>query len=482
MDEKLIQKWLDEGTISKKQADKMLSDIRSKGNRFIAIISIIGAVLIFVGFAWLIARNWHQIPDVLKVLILLTATLGAFASGVISREKKHEGVGRALITLGALLYILSLFLISQIYNLATTPQHYAWLMFLAWSVIMLTAYLLDSIENVVVGMICFVIWTIVQYFAQVQREPEVFGFVLIFLGIGVIMYSVYLLHKKLSHKFMPVYRFWTVFYILALFYIMSFQVTLPYLSEYNLSMLTSFVIVLFAIAVAAFIGAALFKGPSYNMAGFAGLIIILVLLVLATKVGAGLVGYCQAISCYELTRTQCDNAQPPLYCEWQDNQCMEQTCWDLKTEQACLNREQCIWDVDTCIQSRMAENLWDICSDNNNMKEECDANALCRWRPGGSPEDNLPTSLWLLWILNNFIFIGVIILMIWFGQKEGSGKIVSLSLYAFILEIISRYIGFWMDFEGYLAFSILAIAGGAMLIAGAYYVPKWRKKLLSRTK
>jgi len=55
-------------------------------------------------------------------------------------------------------------------------------------------------------------------------------------------------------------------------------------------------------------------------------------------------------------------------------------------------------------------------------------------------------------------------------------------LWAFSLEIISRYIGFWLDFKGYFAFSILAILGGLMLIFGARLIPKWRRKILEKTK
>ena len=99
------------------------------------------------------------------------------------------------------------------------------------------------------------------------------------------------------------------------------------------------------------------------------------------------------------------------------------------------------------------------------------------WGRGG-----LPTSLWLLWILNNFVFIGFIILMIRYGQSIGVPNIVGISIQAFILEILSRYIGFWMDLRGYFAFSVLAILGGLMLIIGAWQIPKWRRRLLENTK
>ena len=129
--------------------------------------------------------------------------------------------------------------------------------------------------------------------------------------------------------------------------------------------------------------------------------------------------------------------------------------------------------------------MYQICSENNNQKSSCLENKLCNWQPSYSwwgSAGQLPTIYWILWILNNIVFIGFIILIIWYGQKIGSTKIVNLSFNVFILDILSRYIGFWMDFKGYFAFSILAILGGLMLIGGAWLIPKIRKKLLEQTK
>ena len=79
-------------------------------------------------------------------------------------------------------------------------------------------------------------------------------------------------------------------------------------------------------------------------------------------------------------------------------------------------------------------------------------------------------------------FIGFIILVLAYGQSVGSKAIINLGFLAFILEIISRYIGFMMQFSGYLMFSILAILGGIILIAGALLIPKWRRKIMKEAK
>lgn len=413
VDEKQIKKWLNEGTINQAQAKKMLSDSSldksaEKSNKFITIIATIGAVLIFIGIAWLIAKNWHQIPDLIKVFILVLATVAAFVFGVFLRQKKHEGVGRSLLVLGALLYILSVFLIAQIYNVSIEIQGYAWLLFFCWPIIILIAYFLDSKENLVISMIVFLIWITVQYVASVLSSHFIsdsgFGiilaFVLMYLSVGALLYGVSAFHSSIKHSFADVYRFWTVFYFFIIFYILSFQAMLTVLNNYTFdpNAFPVFLVLLIIICLFGFLVGLLFSASKASkhsvsikeIGGFIGILAMLLIMIVLTKMGEGSVGFFGFNS-------------------------------------------------------------------------------------------HLSTALWLLWIFNNFVFIGFIVLMIWYGQKYNSTKIINLALFAFILEIISRYIGFWMNLEGYFAFSVLAIVGGLMLIFGALYIPKLRKKLLEDT-
>jgi uncharacterized membrane protein len=552
VDDKQIKQWLKEGTITEAQANKMLADSSSgkseeKSNKFIAIIAIIGAVLIFIGFAWLIAKNWHQIADFVKVLILVSATVAAFVSGVISRQKNHEGVGRSLITLGALLYILSLFLISQIYDLTTTAQHYAWLLFFAWTVILIIAYLIDSPENVVVSMLVFFPWLIVQYISSFSKNsnlPEqgiIFSFILMFISAGVLLFGLSTFHHSIKHRFTNIYRFWTVFYFLLIFYLLSFQSFLPMISEFSFEAgaFTFFLVVFVLLCLLGFILGTLFatsKNPGSLKESmiFIGILAILLILISLTKIGSGLVGYCNEKSCYDFKdSTDCGSSQSPLICEWKTDRlnnpgycqevncynfksetectslaahkplvcewktdqynnlgsCQQVNCFDIKTQTECAalyigSGSNCVWQNNQC-QQNWNNQLYETCNKYTNQKNNCEANGLCSWHPSyglSGASGGLPTSLWLLWILNNIIFIGFIILIMWYGLNIGSTKIVNLALFAFILEIVSRYIGFWMDFKGYFAFSILAILGGLMLIFGAWQIPKWRRKLLEKTK
>ena len=515
VDEKQIKQWLKDGTITSTQAKKMLGDsskeiAEEKSNKFVTIVATIGAILVFIGIAWLIARNWHQIPNVLKVTILIFATLASFISGVLLRQKEYDGVGRSLITLGALLYILSLFLISQIYNLGTTSQHYAWLLFFAWTIILAISYLVDSKENLIISILVFFPWAILQYLSSISnnaKEGVILGFVLIFLSAGVLLYGISILHNSIRHRFTNIYRFWVVFYFLLIFYILSFQSLLPILSGYSFetSTFSIFLIIFIVVCFFGFTIGTVFAANKDSISikeifSFLGILAILFILILSTKAGADLVGRCEAKSCYSFkTSADCSSAPDPLVCEWKNNPentrgyCEQVSCYNFRNETDCNSASpklNCNWQKDNndCNQKKEDNselNLYEICNKYNDQKDNCVKNSLCTWMPSYGFFDSskgLPTTLWILWILNNFAFIGFIILMIWYGQSIGSTNIINISLWAFILEIISRYIGFWLDFKGYFAFSILAILGGLMLIFGARLIPKWRRKILEKTK
>lgn len=483
----------------------------NRGSVFVNIVSTIGAVLIFIGIAWLIAKNWHQIPNPVKVIILVFATLISFISGVFARQNEHEGAGRALIVLGALLYIVSVFLIAQIYATPTGLQGYAWLLLLCWPVIILTAYFLDSQENLVISMIVFLVWVEVQYMASLSSggdfgEGIIFGFILLYLSIGALLYGLVLLHSSLKHRFTNVYRFWTVFYFIMIFYTLSFQSSLPMISEYSFEAgaFSFFLILLIILCFFSFIIGLLVAASKNSISfkeviGFVIAILVILTLVLSTKAGAGLVGYCYLKNCGEFqTSAECASAPNPLLCEWatprenefQQAYCREMNCYNYQTEEECnstSDKIECSWMNNRCVGSRASSPYYDnykTCEKYNNQKENCLGQELCSWRASYNMgfRNKLPTSLWFLWLVNNVVFIGFIIVIIGYGQSVSSTKIINLGLLAFIIEILSRYIGFWFDFSGYFMFSILAILGGILLILGGIFIPKWRRKLLNEEK
>jgi uncharacterized membrane protein len=95
---------------------------------------------------------------------------------------------------------------------------------------------------------------------------------------------------------------------------------------------------------------------------------------------------------------------------------------------------------------------------------------------------NTSPGLLVLWILDNVLFIGVILAVIGYGVKSKKSSLVNLGILFFVLEIITRYIGFIMDLGGQMGFAVVSIIGGLILIFGGWSIEKWRKNLLAKTK
>jgi hypothetical protein len=144
--------------------------LKNKGGMFSfgTIVAVFGSILIALGFAWLIAQNWHQMPAALKISILLTTTVVAYIVGIILRMHEYEGIGKSLLVLGALLYTLSIFLIAQIFSTGTTPQGVAWLLFLSWIGVLAASLIFESGASLIIVVVEFFIWTLYQFWAFVE--------------------------------------------------------------------------------------------------------------------------------------------------------------------------------------------------------------------------------------------------------------------------------------------------------------------------
>ena len=102
-----IQKLHDAGLITDEQRQKIIEHFQLKedgGNKFLAIVSIIGAVLIAAGIALLISAHWNEIPRGVKI----AAGHSAHARlprrrlvGARSRTGKYRKTGEALHLIGS---------------------------------------------------------------------------------------------------------------------------------------------------------------------------------------------------------------------------------------------------------------------------------------------------------------------------------------------------------------------------------------------
>ncbi len=172
-----IQKLHDAGLITDEQRDKIIEHFNLKedgGNKFLAIVSVIGAVLITAGIILLISAHWNEIPRGVKIAAGIALMLGAHAGGWWLRGRggdasspnlsapgasqprgKYRKTGEALHLIGSGLFLANIALIGQIYNIVSRPPN----AFLLWWIgIAALPWLLRSKAQHVLLLLAFGIW------------------------------------------------------------------------------------------------------------------------------------------------------------------------------------------------------------------------------------------------------------------------------------------------------------------------------------
>ncbi len=201
VDKNQIEQWLKEGTITEEQAKKMLSDTsqyrkEKSSNKLIVALSTIGAIVLGIGVILFIASNWQKIPNVMKVLILLGSTAGAYYSGYVLKYQKQTlvKVGVSLIFLAALLFGATIFLIAQMYHINANNHT----LILIWLIgIIPLVYALKTEPIAGLASLLFFIWIPLFVFRNMSFEivsRDLFGLPVFYLVSGVLLFGIGGLH------------------------------------------------------------------------------------------------------------------------------------------------------------------------------------------------------------------------------------------------------------------------------------------------
>src|SRR3989338_8466781 len=122
-----LQGLINQGTITHDQAVAVMNafSVSRKekhafmiGERFLKLLSVLGAILIGIGVILFFAANWRDIPPMGKTILLVGSTLAAYGIGYFLRYHKqtYATIGEAVFLIGAFLYGTSIFLILQTYH------------------------------------------------------------------------------------------------------------------------------------------------------------------------------------------------------------------------------------------------------------------------------------------------------------------------------------------------------------------------------
>lgn len=232
IDQKLINKWYTEKTINKAQATKMMADVtnyskESRSNKFITLISTIGAILLGIGAILFIASNWQELSQLMKVIILVGSTFAAYYVGYLFKYQKQNlpKVGSALLFLGALLFGATIILITQIYNINANNH----ILILLWLIgILPLVYALRSAPIAGLTTILFYLW-IGLFFSQRNEWWffEVLGrfSIVLFIAGSIMLFAIGGLHY-LSPKLKDIariYRLGSLKVLMICLFLLTFE-------------------------------------------------------------------------------------------------------------------------------------------------------------------------------------------------------------------------------------------------------------------
>lgn len=154
-----IQKIHAAGLITEVQRQRIVAHfgLKEGGSRFLAIISMIGAVLVAAGVILLISANWEGVPKFFKIAVGLALLFGAHAGGWYLREvrKEYLKTAEALHLVGSLLFLANIALVGQIYHLSSRPPNAILLWWMGFAVL---PWLLRSKAQFILLLLAFGVW------------------------------------------------------------------------------------------------------------------------------------------------------------------------------------------------------------------------------------------------------------------------------------------------------------------------------------
>lgn len=479
--------------------------MNEKGNSFGIIVAIIGSILIALGFAWLIVKNWDYMHSLFRLFIMIFITVATYSAGVLFRAKKYQNIGKSLFVLGSLFYTLAVFLIPSMFNFSVGLQGNTNLVLISLVGVIIAAYIFDSKVSLIIGLVGFILWVDLQYLAFSEIffavDFSLVVIVVINLALGLFLYGLNLLHRSFNHNFSRTYQFFSLLYMLVFAYYLSFQNVLPKLWVRGFDTLGNvlcFLLVFSLFAILVFLVGAVYssgKVDKHETMLFLVVFVLFALLIFSSSILVSVTGKCETKSCYDFNdKTFCEKADFRS-CEWEDDYCRDKECYNYNNEARCNVADKklnCKW-VSTeynkyCMSKdgstyNRKEN--DLCSQFNNNRDYCLNEYRCNWKPdktGYGNDSNAPFGLMAFWIFANVLFILVILGVVGYGYSYKNHHIINLGVMFFVLDIITRYVGFITDYwdAGYDILALLFILGGFLLLAGVWVVERIRRKLIKR--
>lgn len=189
---KELQVLVDKGAISKDQALAVIGTFKESrdqkrsfftAERFLRLLSILGAALIGIGVILFFAANWQEIPAFGKTVLLIGFMILAYAIGYFFKfyKQSYPIIGEAAFLIGSFLYGASIFFILQTYHIEVEYPNEV--LFWMLGVIPL-GYLLSLPSVAALGHMLFMFWF--GYMLLDGQDVSLIELVALYIPMGVL--------------------------------------------------------------------------------------------------------------------------------------------------------------------------------------------------------------------------------------------------------------------------------------------------------
>ncbi|WP_282936410.1 DUF2157 domain-containing protein [Paenibacillus sp. RC67] len=109
-------RWVDENIVTPDQYHRILGLYEDKKHA-VGVLPILGSILVGLGILSFVAANWQDIPQIMRLSLIMIVMVACYATGEIFRRKDHEKLGIALTALGFISFGAGIVLIGQMFHL-----------------------------------------------------------------------------------------------------------------------------------------------------------------------------------------------------------------------------------------------------------------------------------------------------------------------------------------------------------------------------
>lgn len=109
-------RWVEKGIVSHEQVEQIKSLYQDKKHA-VGLLPILGSLLVGLGILSFIAANWQEIPQLMRLGLMMAVMAGFYGAGETLLQKGHDKLGLALVSLGLVSFGGGIILIGQMFHL-----------------------------------------------------------------------------------------------------------------------------------------------------------------------------------------------------------------------------------------------------------------------------------------------------------------------------------------------------------------------------